>query len=547
MHNSQINRIPLSEKRDCQKECVVDSRRFEHLLSKTSAKYINVSIDKMEGMVRDDFGRLAGLLGCDSCNFHMFDQEKQDWLTLFDSFEKNFMWTRHKKYARQLRELREQPDFAQKMQYMFEKWERGKYAMYPCPVRSSNEATLMGNFASAHGINSFLSVPIFAAGSGVGAIIVATHERTCIWTDRIIPMVRLFGEILANALLRKRSEESLRKALSEVKQLKDQIEADYAYLTEEINIEHGFPEVIGNSQALRRILVKVKQVAPTNATVLLLGETGTGKGVIAMAIHNESPRSHRPLIQVNCAALAPTLIESELFGHEKGAFTGATTRKAGRFEIANRTTLFLDEIGELPVDLQAKLLRVLHDGEFERLGGTTTLKTDVRVIAATNKDLQREVDKGNFRNDLWYRLSVFPIRVPPLRERVDDMTLLVNFFVKKYAKEFGKQFNKIPQKTLRAFQNYHWPGNIRELENSIERAVIACPAGDLRLEIPASANPKSLFAEKRKYQEFERKYLLDCLEKAGWKVEGPFGAASIAGLKPSTFRLHMKKFGIRRT
>ena len=543
----------MSENLNLQGERFGDFRHFEHLLSEISAKYINIPVEEIEGTVSIDFGRHAGLLGCDSCNFHIFDQEKQNWLTLLESSEKVFLWTRKDEFARQLKELRDQPNFAEKMEHMFERWDRGCHVICPCPNDSSRKAKDMEEFVFAHGINSFVSVPIFAAGARVGAIIIATHGREGVWPEQIISMLRLFGEILANALVRKRTEESLRDALSEVqqllsdiKQLKDQIEADYVYLTEEINLEHGFPEVVGNSQALRQILLRVKQVAPTNATVLLLGETGTGKNIIARAIHNESERNHRPLIQANCAAFAPGLIESELFGHEKGAFTGAVTRRAGRFEIANRTTLFLDEIGDLPLDLQAKLLRVLHDGEFERVGGSKTIKTDVRVIAATNKELQAEVDNGNFRKDLWYRLNVFPIHVPPLRERADDITPLINFFIKKYEKEFGKRFNKISQKTVKALQTYHWPGNIRELENSIERAVISSPNGNLHLEPPLSIHPKSLFAMRKKYQEIERKVLLDALEKAEWKIEGPGGAASIAGFKPSTFRLHVNKLGIKR-
>lgn len=224
----------MYENRNFQLEGGEDSRRFEYFLSEISAKYINMPVDKIESMVRDDFGRLAGLLGCDSCNFHLFDQVKQDWMTLFDSSEKNFLWVRHEKYASELRKFRKEPDFSRKMQYMFERWERGEYAAHPYPDRSSKKAAIMESFASAHGIQSFLSVPIFAEDSGVGAIIIATHDRISVWPDAIVPMLRFFGEVLANALLRKRSEESLRKALSEVKQLKDQIEADYVYCNADV-------------------------------------------------------------------------------------------------------------------------------------------------------------------------------------------------------------------------------------------------------------------------------------------------------------------------
>ena len=527
--------------------------RFERLLSEVSAKYINMPIEEIESAARKDFGRLASLLGGDSCNFHAFDQEKQDWLTLFDSSEKVFLWVRRNEFAEQLKKFRSQPDFYEKMAYMFEKWDKGEVFIYPVNDKASKKAKKLEAFVAAHGITSFVSVPLIAAGARLGAMVLAFHSGDHTWPEDIVARIRLFGEVLANALVRKRSEESLRNALSEVRRLKDQIESDYVYLSEEINLEHDFQDVVGNSTALKQLLVKVKQVAPTNASVLLLGETGAGKGVIARTIHNASGRSHRPLVQVNCAALAPTLIESELFGHEKGAFTGAAARRIGRFEIANGATLFLDEIGDLPLDLQVKLLHVLQDGEFERVGGTTTLKTDVRVIAATNKDLQEEVEKGIFRRDLWYRLNVFPLRVPPLRERTEDMPLLINHFVQKYEKKVGKRFNAVSQRTVRALGNYSWPGNIRELENFIERAVIASPGPTLhfempmlQFEIPVQVNPEGLNAGKRSYQEFEKKCIVEALEKTSWRVEGARGAAAMMGFKPSTFRLHMKALGIKR-
>ncbi len=546
--------IPYNAKKDETLEKRLKSKSFERLLSEMSARYINMPIEQIDTSVKKDFRHIAGLLGGDSCNFHVFDQEKSAWMTMFDKYEDVFLWARSQKFEKELKIFRSHPNFSKKMEYMFERWGQGSYAMCPSPNKNSEKARVMERFAAAHGIGSFVSVPIFAIGRIVGAIIIATHGRSVDWPEEIESMLRLFGEVLANALVRKQTEESLRKALSEnqklladIKKLKDQIEADYVYLTEEINTENGFPEVVGESQALRRILTKVKQVAPTTATVLLLGETGTGKNIIARAIHNESQRSQRPLVQVNCAALAPGLIESELFGHEKGAFTGAHARRIGRFEIANRTTLFLDEIGELPMALQAKLLRVLQDGEFERVGGSASIKTDVRLIAATNRDLTKEVEAGAFRSDLLYRLNVFPIHVPALRERPEDLPLLIHFFVRKFSKEFGKRFEKIPHSAVKNLQKYHWPGNIRELENFVERAVISSPSGVLRFEMPQAKYLRSLHDEKKKFQEVERKYLLDALEKADWKIEGLRGAAVIAGLKPSTFRLHMKKYNIHRS
>jgi formate hydrogenlyase transcriptional activator len=280
---------------------------------------------------------------------------------------------------------------------------------------------------------------------------------------------------------RKESEVALQKAHKELHQLKNQLEAENIYLQEELLLDRTFGEIIGQSDAIKYVLFKVTQVAATDSTVLITGETGTGKELVARAIHSESLRKDRPLIKVNCGALAPTLIESELFGHEKGAFTGASSRKLGRFELANGGTIFLDEIGELAPELQVKLLRVIQEHEFERLGGTKTLQVDVRVIAATNRNLKQEVEAGRFREDLWYRLSVFPITVPPLRQRKEDIPLLVEHFVRRYAKKSGKTITEVSPRAMQILQAHSWPGNVRELGNVIERAAIHTQGGVLKL------------------------------------------------------------------
>jgi len=270
-------------------------------------------------------------------------------------------------------------------------------------------------------------------------------------------------------------------SLFEIKMLKDQLEAERAYLIEEIKLENNHEKIIGKSDGLKYVLYKVEQIAGSDTIVLVLGETGTGKELVARAIHALSSRKNRALVKINCAALPANLIESELFGHEKGAFTGAQSRHLGRFEVANGATLFLDEIGELPLELQPKLLRVLQDGEFERLGGSRTIKVDARIIVATNRNLEEEVRKGRFREDLWYRLNVFPITMPPLRDRTEDIPLLVDFYVKKISKRMGKTIEMIPASVINALQDYHWPGNVRELENVLERAVINSSGPKLRL------------------------------------------------------------------
>ena len=345
---------------------------------------------------------------------------------------------------------------------------------------------------------------------------------------------------------RKQSVEELQKAHDELSLLKNQLEAENVYLQQELQLDPTFGEIVGQSDAIKYVLFKVTQVAPTDTTVLITGETGTGKELVARAIHGSSARKNRAFIKVNCGALAPSLIESELFGHEKGAFTGAGARKPGRFELANGGTIFLDEIGELPLELQVKLLRVIQEGEFERLGGNKTIKADVRIIAATNRNLKFEVDNGRFREDLWYRLNVYPITVPPLRQRKEDIPLLVEHFVNGYAKKFGKIITSVSPRALQTFQSHSWPGNVRELANAIERAVIHAKGSVLhtidRFEEIVEEPP---FAAKT-LEEVEREYILRTLENTGWRIEGPHGAANILGLNPSTLRTRMIKLGIQR-
>jgi PAS domain S-box-containing protein len=345
----------------------------------------------------------------------------------------------------------------------------------------------------------------------------------------------------------KHAEDTLALLLEQVNQLKNQLEADNIYLQEEIKLEHNFHEIVGSSDAIKRVLFSIEKVAPTDTTVLVTGETGTGKELVARAIHSASARSQRALVKVNCAALPPTLIESELFGHEKGAFTGAEIRKQGRFELANGATIFLDEIGELPPESQAKLLRVLQEGEFERLGSSKTLKTDVRVIAATNRDLHADVEKGVFRRDLWYRLNVFPILVPPLRERKQDIPVLIGHFVRRFSKGMGKAIDSVSPAAMRALENYSWPGNVRELANVIERAAISSKGSTLLLAEPLVTSPAIERASDLKpFHEMERDYIVRALTHTGGKIEGPGGAASLLGLNPSTLRGRMSKLRIRR-
>jgi PAS domain S-box-containing protein len=349
---------------------------------------------------------------------------------------------------------------------------------------------------------------------------------------------------------RKGAEESLRSAYVEIKQLKDRFQAENIYLHRVIDREFNFGEIIGRSNALEYVFFRVEQVAPQDTTVLLLGETGTGKGVVARAIHSRSSRKDHPMITVNCSALPASLIESELFGREKGAFTGSSDRQIGRFELADNGTLFLDEIGEMPTDLQTKLLRVLQDGEFERLGSPKSIKVNVRIIASTNRNLEEEIRKSRFREDLFYRLNVFPITIPPLRQRKEDIPLLVDYFVAKFNKKTGKEIVTVSKETLNVLQEYDWPGNVRELESIIERAVITSRGTGLQI---LDRFENALQTGEQKAQDFkaladlERNHILQALEKTGWRIEGKNGAAAMLGLNPSTLRGRMRKDGIRRS
>jgi chemotaxis protein methyltransferase CheR len=335
-------------------------------------------------------------------------------------------------------------------------------------------------------------------------------------------------------------------ALAEIRKLKNQLEAERAYLQEEIKLEYNHENIIGQSDGIKYVLYKIEQIARSDTNVLVLGETGTGKELVARAIHGLSRRANRPLVKVNCAALPANLIESELFGHEKGAFTGAHSRHLGRFEVADGTALFLDEIGELPLELQPKLLRVIQDGEFERVGGSRTIKVDARIIAATNRNLEEEVSRGRFRDDLWYRLNIFPITMPPLRNRLDDIPLLVDFYVSRIGKRMGKTIEIIPKKVIHALQNYHWPGNVRELENVLERAVINSSGVKLRLVDELRPRQSEKSSSRRTLDSVEREHIVRILEQTEWRVSGRNGAAEILGLNRSTLRARMRKLDIRR-
>jgi transcriptional regulator with GAF, ATPase, and Fis domain len=407
----------------------------------------------------------------------------------------------------------------------------------PAEARGERDVVL------ASGIKSLLTTPIAVGGQFVCALATAAFREYRTWSDATVARVRSVGQILANAIYRQRAEAELRAQIAEIRQLQARLEAENLYLREEVAPAAGFADIVGQSPAIQTVLARVAQVAPMPTTVLLLGETGTGKELLAHAIHDRSPRRARTLVKVNCAALPPTLIESELFGHEKGAFTGAMATRPGRFELADGGTLFLDEIAELPLELQPKLLRVLQNGEFQRVGGTRTFKVDVRIVAATNRDLFRAVGEGRFREDLYYRVATFPIHVPPLRDRREDIPLLVWSIIERRQVALGHRIATIPRRVMEALTHYDWPGNVRELENVIERALILSPGSVLRLAEPLAARMRST---PDRLDDNEREHILRILERCRWRINGKGNAAAVLGLEPSTLRSRMQKLGIRR-
>ncbi len=367
-------------------------------------------------------------------------------------------------------------------------------------------------------------------------------------TDRTAELGRMNSALREEVRLREKASKELEKSLAEVEKLKNRLQDENVYLREEIRSESNFGQIVTRSTKITAILKQVEQVAKTDSTALILGETGTGKELFARAIHSGSLRADKPLVKVNCAALPGNLIESELFGHEKGAFTGALSRKIGRFELADKGAIFLDEVGDIPIELQSKLLRVLQEGEFERLGNPRTIRSSARVIAATNIDLKKAILEGKFREDLYYRLNVFPVKIPPLRERPEDISILAEHFVKKFCKKMGRGELKINKRTYEKLERYSWPGNVRELENVIERAVIVSPGPSLTIDDPLMPDEPEPIAEKgpKTIKQMEKEYIERELIKANWIIEGGRGAAKKLGLPASTLRDRMRKYGISR-
>ena len=504
---------------------------FERLLVDLSSQFANLAGDRFEIVTRTALSRIREFLGFDRTSFGEFLEDGS--LDILSSS------------AIEGVEPLQLGNLSRDLAWYHRKVRAGEIvALQSLPEDLPSEAVAEAEYCRSTGFRAHVGIPINVGERFSGILTFGSFRETRRWPVELIARAKLIGEIIAQAVARKRSEERLTSALAEIQTLKDRLEQENAYLRHVVQEKrpHG---LMSHSPRFQEIVEEVGQVSQTNTTVLLLGETGCGKEVLAQAIHDASARKDRPMVKVNCAALPATLIESELFGREKGAFTGAIARQAGRFEIADGSTIFLDEIGELPLELQPKLLRVLQEGEFERLGGSRSIKVDVRIIAATNRDLARAVHEGRFREDLFYRLDVFPIELPPLRERPEDIPLLSWIFVKEFSNSMGKRIEKIAADSMSTLMAYSWPGNIRELRNVIERAMILAHGGVLHVKL--GHKPLQLDSGKQAggtLEEAERSHIVRALERCGWRVRGACGAAEQLGIKPTTLESRMKKLGI---
>ena len=508
---------------------------FERLLADLAAQFANVAADAVVPAIEQAMGRLIDFLGFDRSSYvEVLNDDRMHTIC-------SVAMPPHRPLQRGALELH--------VPWLMSELRAGRVVCRSSlPDGLPADAVDERAFVVAQGIRSQMVAPLREGGRLVGMITLVAFQDTRAWPDALVARLSTAGHVFAQALARSRTDAELRRALAEIRTLKERLEAENSYLRDAV--ERPLKQALASrSPAYQRVLDEVAQVAATQSTVLMLGETGSGKEVLAEALHRASPRRERAMITINCAALPPALIEAELFGREKGAYTGALARQPGRFELADGSTLFLDEIGEMPVELQTKLLRVLQDGRFERVGGTQTISVDIRLVAATNRDLTHEVETGRFREDLYYRLNVFPITVPPLRERREDIPMLAWTFVKEFAATFGKPIEHIDEASMAALVAHAWPGNVRELRNVVERAMILSRGPTLHIELSplrvGKAMPKPA-APPATLEKAERHHLLQTLQRCGWRIRGAGGAAAQLGLKPTTLESRLKKLGLHR-
>jgi formate hydrogenlyase transcriptional activator len=520
IHNAELNGASASE-----------LLAFERMLADLSARFANVPAERVEFEIEAAQTMLREFLGFDRSTFGEFRDDGS--LVVLSSTAVEGV------------EPTPPGPIPSQLSWFLAKLRAGEILSLHNPNRDlPPEAVSEAEYFRRTGLHSHLSIPLRIGGRIIGVIAFAAFRETRAWPDDLIARLKLVGEVFAHAIARKREQEKLLAAIAEIESLKCHLERENSYLLQAAQVR-PLHRLTSRSPCFLSVIEEIRQVAQTSSTVLLLGETGSGKEVMAQAIHDASARKDRPMIKVNCAALPASLIESELFGREKGAFTGALARQPGRFEIADGSTIFLDEVGELPLELQPKLLRVLQDGEFERLGGTRTIRVDARVIAASNRPLAQAVKDGNFREDLFYRLDVFPIEVPPLRERREDIPLLSWTFVKEFSHSMGKPIDEIADESMLALQEYHWPGNVRELRNVIERAMILSHDPKLCIKLGhTTLRPIAVRATAGSLDEAERAIILQAVEQCHWRIRGLNGAAALLDIKPTTLESRIKKLGL---
>jgi formate hydrogenlyase transcriptional activator len=525
--------VDISERRDAEsatRRAVEERLSFEAIVTEISAKFVNLPAEALDDAITDALRQIVDALDLDRAVV---------WLREDDDFYPAQRWAREgvPLTAERLSVRRLFP-------WSWTQIMAGKVATYSRVSDIPDEATRASviRFGAIAGATVGFSI----GGAVAGCVAFATTRQERQWPEAEMSRLQLLSRVFAGAIARQRSDKALAAALSQVQRLSERLKDENAYLRSEVEQVRGGSPIVGQSAPILQALDLVAQVAPTDSSVLLLGETGTGKELFATQVHELSSRRHRLMVRVNCAAIPATLLESELFGREKGAYTGALTRQTGRFELADKSTIFLDEIGDLPIEVQVKLLRVLEDRQVERLGSSRATHVDVRIVAATHRNLEEMVAAGTFREDLYYRLNVFPVRIPPLRERPADIPLLVWRFMDEFSKRFGKTLTGIDKDCMTELQRHPWPGNVRELRNVVERAMIVARPGG-RLVIPvvptafAAAQPKS-----SKLIDVETAHLRSILESCAWRIRGAGGAAERLGLKPSTLETRLAKLGLRR-
>jgi formate hydrogenlyase transcriptional activator len=516
---------------NCSNTSLEELLAFERMLADLSARFANIPAERVETEIKIAQIMLQQFLGFDRSCFSEF-QEDGSLVVVSSTAIKGVEPT----------PVGQLPD---QLSWFFGKLRAGQiFVISNSGGDLPPEAAAEAEFCRRTGLVSHLAIPLRIGGRVIGDIAFSSCRENRSWPEDLTKRLKLIGEVFAQALARKREQEKLLKALAEIEVLKDRLQRENTYLQHVAQVR-PLQGLISHSRSFLAVIKQVAQVAQTHSTVLLLGETGSGKEVLAQAIHDASARHARPMIKVNCAALPASLIESELFGREKGAFTGALARQPGRFELADGSTIFLDEVGELPLELQSKLLRVLQEGEFERLGGSKTIKVNARVIAATNRQLAQAVKEGKFRQDLFYRLDVFPINVTPLRERREDIPMLSWTFVKEFSNSMGKPIEDIADESMSALLEYHWPGNVRELRNVIERAMILEHGPKLHIKLGhATLRPVAVTATAGSLDEAERAIILQAVEQCNWRIRGSNGAAALLDIKPTTLESRIKKLGL---